>query len=67
MNTAGVCLWCDRDCIRCGYPIDGGWEHVEQVQPAGSGLIICKARRVVRPLVDTLTGYLSHQHQRSGL
>lgn len=59
------CLWCDRDCPRCGFPIGGGWEHVAQPQPAAAIVSICHLRRVVRPLTETLVGYLHHKHVRT--
>jgi hypothetical protein len=56
------CLWCDRDCDRCGWPILAGWEHVDQSPSEGAILTVCHLRRVVRPLAETLSGYLHHQH-----
>lgn len=56
------CLWCDRDCPRCGWPIEAGWEHVTQPQPEGANITICNLRRAVRPLVNTLTGFFEHTH-----
>lgn len=60
------CLWCDRECRRCGWPVEGGWEHVEQRQPPGANVTICHLRRVVRPLVEVLVGFLHHEHTRIG-
>lgn len=65
--TAAECLWCDRVCPRCGWPIEGGWEHGEQPQPEGSNVRVCNLRRVVRPLADVLVGFLHHKHARAAL
>lgn len=63
--AAAECLWCDRDCPRCHFPITAGWEHVAQPQPAASIVAICHLRRVVRPLAEALVGYLHHKHVRA--
>lgn len=57
-----VCLFCDRDCPACGYPIDGGWEHV--TRHFDGGVLTCTARRVTRPLTDILPLWFEHrQHE----
>jgi len=62
------CLWCDRECPRCGFPIPVGWEHAEQQPPLDGAIVaICHLRRAVRPLIDTLAGYLNHyKHVKAG-
>lgn len=57
-----VCLYCDRDCGDCGYPIDGGWEHI--TRHFAGGVLTCTARRVTRPLVEILPLWFAHkQHE----
>lgn len=57
-----ACLFCDRDCDACGYPIDGGWEHVTR---RFANVLTCTSRRVSRPLVAILPLWFSHrQHAR---
>lgn len=59
------CRWCDRICRRCHYPIPGGREHVEQVQPAASNVVVCALERLQpRPLVEVLNEYFDH-HRHS--
>lgn len=59
-----TCLYCDRTCGRCGYPIVGGWEHVEMVQPEGSNVTVCSLERVIRSLAETLWDYFEHVKHR---
>lgn len=58
------CVWCERTCPRCRYPISGGWEHLEQPQAPESRHVVCTLRRVVGPLTDVLGGYLEHSQHR---
>jgi len=60
------CLFCDRDCPACGWPIDGGWEHLTERQPQAEPLIIaiCKVRPVVRPLAEVLALFCEHRQHR---
>lgn len=59
--SATDCLYCERICARCRYPISGGWEHVEQPQAKEANTVVCNSRRVVRPLVDNLEVFFGHQ------
>ncbi len=61
MTTRPDCLYCERTCNRCLYPIDGGWEHVEILQGEGSNTVVCRSVRVVRPLVDNTDAFFTHQ------
>lgn len=65
------CLFCDRDCPACGWPIDGGWEHLTgrqpQTGPDAGALVVCKVRRVIRPLAETLELFFGHHSHRSGV
>lgn len=57
-----ACLYCDRDCDACGYPIDGGWEH--DTRRFDGGVLTCTARRVTRPLADILPLWFEHTKHR---
>lgn len=59
------CVWCDRECPRCRYPITGGFEHVEQPQPPGASHVVCSLKRVQRPLVEAISIYLDHQRDHT--
>ena len=60
-TPADQCPYCERICPRCRYPIAGGFEHVEQVQPPGGSHFVCSLRRHVAPLVQVLDEYLTHR------
>lgn len=59
-----TCLWCDRVCPRCEYFIEGGWEHIPLLQGPGSNFVLCRLRRVHRPLAEALSGWFGHRHHR---
>lgn len=58
------CVYCDRTCSACGYPIEGGWEHVQQPQAPESLHVVCELKPVVRPLGQALSAYFDHAAHR---
>lgn len=57
------CLFCERECPRCRYEIPGNFEHIEQPQAEGSNVVVCTLRRLQRPLVEMIAGYLEHENE----
>jgi len=63
VDERAVCIWCPRTCPRCGYDIDGGWEHVEQPQSPESNVVVCSLRRGSLPLREAAESVIVHNRR----